>query len=452
MGQETQDDTTQEKKNATTGRTASDAGWHVSRYNVSAPIADSANVAIANLFKGTCAEYSPIELYLMSVLDEIDEHHPIIERLSKRGVIANFDELAALETMGRGSCSFSKVVSLTICPTMGCNFDCPYCFESHGYGKMTQEVQDDVIKLAERMLDAAKPETLSVTWFGGEPLLAPEVIESLTQRLMVLADEHSCDYSASIITNGYFLTQDIVDLLDRCKVEQAQVTVDGIGATHDATRRLANGKGTFERIIANLRDTKIPFKVKIRHNVHKDNRHEVGDLKQFIKDLAASSGNELNYYTAIVSDSQTANDRGEQVNLLCDNSALDVTLETDSTTFRSGRGHYCGANVILSVGIDEKGNLHKCWESVDKTELAYGNARDWDPANPLATASNPDNLTVFLNTALPLPDNECRECVWLPLCVGGCPYQRLFNQRACINAKQDPEAFVLALHSRIKKK
>ncbi|MDO4806310.1 MAG: hypothetical protein Q4A07_03590 [Coriobacteriales bacterium] len=39
--------------------------------------------------------------------------------------------------------------------------------------------------------------------------------------------------------------------------------------------------------------------------------------------------------------------------------------------------------------------------------------------------------------------------MWLPLCAGGCPYKRLFEQRACVPYKNDAEAFVLALHARI---
>ena len=78
-------------------------------------------------------------------------------------------------------------VRLTICPTMGCNFDCPYCFEGHRPGVMSAEVQDDVVALAGRMLEASEARALLVTWFGGEPLLAPGVIESLSGRLSDLA-------------------------------------------------------------------------------------------------------------------------------------------------------------------------------------------------------------------------------------------------------------------------
>ena len=431
------------------GRTAGGAGWHVSRYNLMTQVPDSKYVAIANLFKGNCAEYTPIEMYLLSVIEELDEHHPIIERFAKRGVIANFDERAALDTMGRAGCASVRGIGLTICPTMGCNFDCPYCFEDHFAGKMSKEVQDDVVALAERMLDASHSKDISVTWFGGEPLLAPEIIESLSGRLMELVEKRGGEYRAGIVTNGYLLTQEMVDMLVRCKVDNAQVTIDGLGATHDATRRLANGGPTFERITNNLHSVKIPFHVNIRHNVHEGNKSAIDELEAFIKTLAEESGNELMYYPAPVSGSNAADERGEQVGLLCGSDASEVGIRQEAKRFRGGRGHYCGAHNLWSVGIDERGNLQKCWEAVDKPAISFGTAHDWDPKEPLTTASNPDNLTMYLNTACPVPDDECWECVWLPMCVGGCPHRRLFSGRECVGFKDNPEAYVLALHARI---
>ncbi|MBR3181488.1 MAG: radical SAM protein [Eggerthellaceae bacterium] len=433
-------------------RTAGEAGWHVSRYNLSARIPDSKMVAIANLYKGNCAEYTPIEMYLLSVLEELDENHPVIERFAKRGVIANFDERAALETMGRIGGAFPWGVGLTICPTMGCNFDCPYCFENHFAGKMSAEVQDDVVALAERMMEASGSERLQITWFGGEPLLASDIVESLSERLIALAEKRGATYVADIVTNGYLLTQDIVDMLDRCKVKSAQVTIDGMGATHDATRRLANGGPTFERIVSNLRDLKIPFTVRIRHNVHEDNRAEIDELEAFIGAIAEESGNKLEYYPAPVSGNPAADARDERVGLLCDTDASEVSIRQEASRFSVGRGHYCGAQSMWAVGIDEKGNLQKCWEAVDKPSISFGTAHDWDPANPLVTAKSPDNLTMYLNTTSPVPDEECRECVFLPMCVGGCPHKRLFDKRSCVAFKDDPKSYVLALHARIEKK
>ena len=164
----------------------------------------------------------------------------------------NFDERAALYTMGRLGCTVGGV-GLTICPTIGCNFDCPDCFENHKSGKMTAEVQDDVVVLAERMLEAAREKTLHITWFGGEPLLAPDVIETLSGRLMALCTAKDARYNADIITNGYYLMQENADMLTRCRVASAQITLDGVGEAHDKTRHLAGGGATFERITDNLR-------------------------------------------------------------------------------------------------------------------------------------------------------------------------------------------------------
>ena len=435
-----------------TTRTAGEAGWHVSRYNLSAKIPGTKMVAIANLYKGVCAEYTPIEMYLLSVVEQLDENHPIIERFARRGVICRFDERAALEVMGRASCAGAPSVGLTICPTMGCNFDCPYCFENHSAGKMSQDVQDDVVALAGRMLETSGAKTLHVSWFGGEPLLATDVIESLSGRLMALAEEHDCDYKATIITNGYLLTQEIADMLERCKVTLAQITIDGLGATHDATRHLAGGGPTFERIVSNLRNLKLGFAVNVRHNVHEGNRHEMDALQEYVEAIAKESGNEISYYAAPVTGSQAADERGEQVGLLCGSDASEVGVRQEAGRFKAGRGNYCGAHSIWFVGIDERGNLQKCWEAVDKTHLSFGTAHDWDPSNPLQTAAHPDLLTMYLNTAGPVPDGECRECVWLPMCVGGCPYKRLFVGRQCLSFKDDPERYVLALHARIREK
>ena len=252
------------------GRTAAQAGWHASRYNLMARVPGSKNVAIANLFRGTCAEYTPIELYLLSVLDEIDEHHPIIDRLSRRGVVVNFDELAAVETLGRAACAAPGIVSLTICPTMGCNFDCPYCFENHRAGKMSREVQDDVVALAERMLEASGVRRLAVTWFGGEPLLFPDVIESLSGEnyeatgvaIARRADGEafrieihaSCNRDSDGNVIGAVLS--LSDLTERDRVRVAEQNVETLRAAfarlHDTYHALGNAFGDLESQLQEL--------------------------------------------------------------------------------------------------------------------------------------------------------------------------------------------------------
>ena len=48
-----------------------------------------------------------------------------------------------------------------------------------------------------------------------------------------------------------------------------------------------------------------------------------------------------------------------------------------------------------------------------------------------------------------MPDEECRKCMWLPLCVGGCPHYRLTTERSCVPFKDDLEAYALSLHAKM---
>jgi uncharacterized protein len=432
--------------------TAKEAGWRLSKYNLTAKIPGADLMAVVNLYKGTCSACGPIEGMIIEELDRVDEHHPIVKRLADLGILVNFDEQAALESLGRISCGHTDRVSLTLCPTMACNFDCPYCFEKHGSGSMTEEVQSDILMLAERMLKDSNAQKLKITWYGGEPLLYPKIIEKLSGKLIGLAERLCVEYSARIITNGYLLTDEIAEMLGRMKVEQAQITLDGLGEIHDLTRHLKGGGPTFDRIVANLKEIELPFRVLIRHNIHRDNYSRAAGLKAFVNELALESGNRLEYYPALVAGNAASDERNERVDLLCDAEAAMTGIRESGAYFTVRRGYFCPAQTLYSAGVDECGNLYRCWEDVDKKEQSFGTAARWDPADPVATADRPDLLTAYLNTAVPVPDQECRDCVFLPSCCGGCVRRRFDGRRQCVPWKDEPEKYVLSLYERIGEK
>jgi len=427
--------------------TASQAGWRASRYNIWAriPNDEQRRLVVVNLYSGSCAAYSTLELAALTMLDVLPPGHPAVVRLAKRGLVVNFDERAALEAQARAACARPGAVGLTISPTMACNFDCPYCFEDHTGGRMAPSVQYDVVALAERIMDAARAKSLTVTWFGGEPLLATDIIASLSARLIAVAKERGASYDAKVITNGYLLTPKVATMLEQARVSMLQVTIDGLGATHDTTRHLAGGGATFGQIVDNLSRPGLPFKVTVRCNIHQDNQDEAEALRALVGKIATESGNDLTYYSALVLANSTAKRHGSHVGLVNDTSATGVLLS--EKPHATGRNPIpCGAGRIFNVGIDPKGRLHKCWEATDKPELSFGCARDWDPADPLATASKPVNLTRFLNCSQPLADDECSACLWLPLCAGGCPYSRFIDgKRQCLPYKDAPDKYALAL-------
>ena len=174
-------------------------------------------------------------------------------------------------------------------------------------------------------------------------------------------------------------------------------------------------------------------------------------VKAFIEQLARESGNTLNYSPAPVTENEATEDRGEHSRILCEEDISEIALMQEARHFTTRRGYYCGANLLYSVGIDETGRLFKCWENAANPELSFANAHDWDPLQPLETAYDPDMMIRYMNTTLPLKDEECGECVWLPMCAGGCPHRRLYDRKSCIGLRNEPEKFVLALYARIGK-
>lgn len=446
------EDLTGKNQAAAGERTAAEAGWHLSRYLLKADIPGSQNVAIYNTFRRSCIACSPLELFAMGALDELPEGHPLIERLVKAGLIANYDEREALEARSRLACATARdgEVSVTICPTMACNFECPYCFSNLGRGKMPPEVQDDVVSLVARMIDAARARKLTITWFGGEPLLATDVIEALSPRLVALAEERNCAYESWIFTNGYLITQEVVDILVRCRIEKVHIPLDGVGATNDATRRLVGGGPTFERIVGNLGLLKPPIRTLVRANTHEGNVSQLDDLKALVMKRAEETGNTINFYVASLID---VSPRDELDSPMADYAyhGIEVSLRPETRHVPVGVDHACVAQNLWMVAVDDKGYLYKCGGKLcGQPKFAYATARDWDPADPLATSSNPDMLSQFLNTCTPSPDDKCYECVWLPLCGGGCPQLRLFGKHKCPPYRYDPEAFVLAKYARMR--
>jgi len=72
-------------------------------------------------------------------------------------------------------------MSLIIAPTTGCNFECPYCFEPKKNPRsVTKETIDKIIDYVNNQKEI---ETVSLTWYGGEPLLMEAEIETIHKRL-----------------------------------------------------------------------------------------------------------------------------------------------------------------------------------------------------------------------------------------------------------------------------
>lgn len=110
-------------------------------------------------------------------------------------------------------------LSLTILPTLECNFRCVYCYEAVKKNEiMDKNVQTKVVKMIERGVGILK--NLHITWMGGEPLLCFGIIDNLSQKILEICAKGSIKYSAGIITNGYLLrSQMFRKMIEEMKID-----------------------------------------------------------------------------------------------------------------------------------------------------------------------------------------------------------------------------------------
>lgn len=173
----------------------------------------------------------------------------------------------------RGDYVLNGRLSITIMPTEQCNFRCKYCYESFQHGKMSRELQDAIIKFVAHNI--TKYSSVDLSWYGGEPLLAKDIIEYISEKVLEICRRTKRYLTTSITTNAYYLDLDTFKMLQKYNLVNVQITLDGIKETHDTQRVLANGKPTYDVILKNLLDIKehtksAVQKIIIRTNVSKD--------------------------------------------------------------------------------------------------------------------------------------------------------------------------------------
>ncbi|RMH33118.1 MAG: radical SAM protein, partial [Gammaproteobacteria bacterium] len=172
-----------------------------------------------------------------------------------------------------------RILELILLPTEDCNFRCVYCYEDFTIGKMPRVVVDAVKKLLSRR--APKLRNLILNWFGGEPLVARDIVESISKTALDLSNHFGFSYMGSMTTNGALLQSRAAKRLVDLGVRQYQISLDGWREGHDQTRRRRNGKGSFERIWKNILDineSKMDINIILRLHVTKNNVESIEKL------------------------------------------------------------------------------------------------------------------------------------------------------------------------------
>lgn len=147
---------------------------------------------------------------------------------------------------------FPPVAFMELILTEGCNLKCSYCFENEmiKHKKMTEKVAQAAIDL---LFDYSQNETkLSITHFGGEPLLNFPMVQFVTEYAEDKARLTGKSVDFNMTSNGILLNESMAEYLDEHKIN-VLLSIDGCESTHDRHRLDKKGRGTFSRVMKSMR-------------------------------------------------------------------------------------------------------------------------------------------------------------------------------------------------------
>ncbi|HSL58841.1 MAG TPA: radical SAM protein [Acidimicrobiales bacterium] len=406
-----------------------------SRYNVWAEVGDQAAV-----YNGTTGSFSVLSTAERDqVIDFVERDGPgegidalLTDLVTRRVIVRDHtDELGELRRRYDDSRWRSDALAFTVVTSLGCNFDCPYCFEDKHPSLLKPEVADALVGILTDSLPAIGQ--LSVTWMGGEPLLGKAQLLALSERLIEVCTRHGKEYQASIITNGWHLDGPTAAALAAARVRSAQVTIDGPPDVHDLKRPHVNGGPTFERIVANLAEAADHLDVVVRINVDTTNAHRVDELLAILADagLAGRIGVGLGRITDAVSNAASPL---ASFTTTCLSTAQFGEFELAFTRVAESYGFAapspprptaspCTAVRAREIVVGADGEMWKCWDDIGDPDQLIGTVFDYTVTN--------DRLDRWLGYH-PADDPQCSTCIAMPVCMGGCAHHH-FNS-------DDPEA------------
>ncbi|MHC4886582.1 MAG: radical SAM protein, partial [Planctomycetota bacterium] len=138
---------------------------------------------------------------------------------------------------------------------MACNLACPYCIENGAKSgeAMPVETAQLAVDWILHQADARPTRSININYYGGEPLMNLEVIESTATRLQRECTKRDLSFGFTLSTNGTLFTPEMAERLIPLGLGLVQVSVDGLPEVHDARRPTVDGRGSYDIIMKNLR-------------------------------------------------------------------------------------------------------------------------------------------------------------------------------------------------------
>lgn len=325
--------------------------------------------------------------------------------------------------------------NLELMITHGCNLRCSYCYgvtpagelacSPHLFGAAQAAMPIEVAQAGIDFLyrQCGESQEACVTFFGGEPLLAFDQIQSLVPYILAEASRRKISVKLDLSTNATLLTPPIARFLaDNSFI--CQISIDGTSDAHNAHRRFPAGYGSYQATHdgARLLLEVMPGRVRARLTVT-----TATDLIRDTTHLLEMGFQSVQAEPAVGGTGPASLDDAGVKRMIAAENTLAETIITEhlagralnyhtikrrmieTRSIRVRKGFHCGAARTL-VALSQDGGFYPCHRFVGIPAFRMGSLTDgFDPAWQERILE----LSVDLRSG-------CRECWARYLCGGGC--------------------------------
>lgn len=333
-------------------------------------------------------------------------------------LLANINESQILDDFRANRSLSGKRININITASMRCNAHCAYCYEA---GARHGDFDPQTLERTLHFIQNLRPrKELKITWFGGEPLLAPDVIDHISSGLR----DRQIKFSSYLITNGSLITREMVEKkFPVWNVQDAQITLDGCEQTYIARKNYKNcADGIFQKVLDKIEWTAdAGITVHIRLNMDRENADEIMRLLDVLQERFGSQ-KKIVYYPAFLTGVKSRFDDLEKIAFV---KKMFSTVNDPSKFNIPNRLHSmprlmaCMREDPSSFTIDVSGRVYPCEHLVGKNRETLGTVRRF------SWAKNKSRFNPPLRS-------ECKECAWLPKCMGGCAENLKTDDSPCL--------------------
>lgn len=306
-----------------------------------------------------------------------------------------------------------------VLPTTGCNARCFYCYEQGVKVKnMTEETADAIVDFILRTRNPNKE--LEMSWFGGEPLLRPGIID----RICTALNKAGVPFFSTMITNGSLFTPELVEKAkNNWHMRRVQITLDGTAQEHNRRKAYVSLPNAYEVTLDTIsRLVKADIPVAVRLNMDLDNAEDIAKVYEYLRThykpedriVVNTSMITESWFNWSIERSQQEKTQLREQWLALQKQMYDDGFYRPKKLSASLPRWHCVANGQYGVAILPDGVFSICQTGCE----------DWYYGDVWQGITKPELLKTWReNTNI---REKCKQCPYLPECTGFamCPVQR----------------------------